>query len=126
MKERKSDAALMVFVQAPGKGSITVTVTDAETKARLLRQRIAKSKTCLLLPEGRYLINIRNQAGWDPGGITRRLTLKGGHCTIFSCVFEAGVRGAGVRVRLFLTDARYPHIIDINGGIIVWQQPTIL
>lgn len=102
-----------------------VTVYSVPEGEPVLSQRLpANQPQSLRLPEGEYRVRVRNTAGLDPGGHTSWLRLHGGECACLHCYFAGGRSPEPVvTVDITVTDAHYPGILPINGGITLWQQP---
>lgn len=100
-----------------------VTLYRLPEKNVFLSQRLpANCAQCLCLPEGHYRVCVRNTVGLDPGGFSSWLHLREGECAYMTFRFLNGTTPM-VTLDITVTDAYYPGIIPINGGITLWQQP---
>lgn len=126
MSEQELQAELVVCCQAPGVKGLTCEVDvfgcDSDEPAAF-RQIPGNTPARFRLCPGRYRVRVRNTAGWNPGGVTRWVTLRAGKCCHMHPVFRGGTGPQPRRrVTVTLTDANYPGIIPINGGITVWHS----
>ncbi|MCQ2442775.1 MAG: hypothetical protein MJ077_06615 [Oscillospiraceae bacterium] len=96
-----------------------------EDETVLIQRLPANQNACICLPEGHYRVRVRNTAGLDPGGFSRWLYLHEEEEACMNFYFFAGSPSPPmVTLDITVTDAHYPGILPINGGITLWQQPT--
>lgn len=76
------------------------------------------------LPKGYYRIHVSQNAGLDPGGITKWLRIDSERrysmCFLFSRQMCTEIT---VPVCFTISDANYPGITTMNGEIHVWRHP---
>lgn len=103
-----------------------VTVYRLPERKTVLSQRLpANDGHRLALPEGYYQVRVRNTAGLDPGGFSNWIHLNEGECVCMNLYFLNGTLPRPmVTLDITVTDAHYPGIIPINGGITLWQEST--
>lgn len=78
----------------------------------------------ICLPEGRYRVRVRNTVGLDPLGFSQWVQVKAGECVCIDLCFSVCADHIPlVTLDVTVSDAHYPNIIPINGGITLCQQP---
>lgn len=126
MEENHFKAELTIYARTPGVVGLPVQVDifcQDDEEPVISRAIAGNTQVRFSLPAGRYRVRVRNTAGWNPGGVTDWVCLQpGGHCSL-SPVFRGGGAPTPRRpVTVTLTDANYPGITPINGGITVWHS----
>lgn len=116
---------LKLYCEAPYTKECVFSVNffDTVLKKDYLYALIPSNKAVYFtLPSSEYRLKIRNNAGLDLASITKWVNLKKCSKTGLYIIFERSQRIIPtVTVDIKVTDANYPNIIQINGGITVCQ-----
>ena len=84
----------------------------------------ARKKVHFRLPAGFYMVQVNNLSCLNPGGIAKWLQAVPEESYSLTLLFSRPLNiPATVPVKFTVSDANYPGITDLNGGITVWQHP---
>lgn len=77
----------------------------------------------LKLPAGCYTVRVRSCSGLNPGGITKWLKMCPCENHSIAMFFSQPLcNPITVPVSFTVTDANYPGVTNMNGGITIWQH----
>ena len=122
----KQETTLSICCGVLGGGTAWFLITIWNREGKVLTRQFTKGgkrNVFRLAPEA-YTVQVKNYSNLNPGAVTKWTRLEAGTCLTLRLLFSQPLcLPRVVPVSFTVSDANYPGITALNGGIIIWQQP---